>query len=282
MSNIIEIPLASIAVGSDRARNLDPDWAEGLARIVERQGLCHPIAVRATPEGYALVSGLHRLEAFRILERETIPAILSTAANDDEAKLAEVMENLGRNELIALDRCHHLYDLKQVWERMYPHTKHGGDPATKAEMAKRQSLPLGADGQEIFGFSRATAEKIGLSERAIRMDVKIWSGLVPTVRRQLIGTDTATKQTELKALSELTAQKQMKVLDLILSDDHPAIKNVAGALEHLETGITLNPFELRFAKASKAIAEMDDPLLDQVLIANEARVIASLKRMGRI
>lgn len=46
MSNIIEIPLASIAVGTDRARDLDPMWAEGLARIVEQQGLFHPILER--------------------------------------------------------------------------------------------------------------------------------------------------------------------------------------------------------------------------------------------
>lgn len=277
MSNIIEIPLASIAVGSDRARNLDPDWAEGLARIVEQQGLFHPISVRAAAEGHALVSGLHRLEAFRILGRETIPAILSDAASDDEARLQEVMENLGRHELIALDRCHHLYELKQVWEarRARPLVEVLAEEGGK-------SFPTPETEPEVFGFASTVAERIGLSKRYINISVKIWSGLVPTVRCQLVGTDTASKHTELKALSELPAQKQMKVLDLILSDDHPAIKNVAGALEHLETGITLNPFELRFAKASKAIAEMDDPLLDQVLIANEARVIASLKRMGRI
>ena len=277
MSNIIEIPLASIAVGTDRARNLDPVWAEGLAGIIEQQGLFHPIAVRAAAEGYELVSGLHRLEAFRFLGRETIPTIISDAASDDDARLQEVMENLGRHELNALDRCHHLFELKQVWEG-----RRARQLIEVLHEAGGKSFPTPDTEREIFGFAGTVAERIGLSKRYINLSVKIWSGLVPTVRRQLIGTDTATKQTELKALSELDAKKQMKVLDLILSEEHPAIKNVASALDHLDTGVTPNVFEQRFVKASKVIAEMDDPLLDKVLIANETRVIASLKRMGRI
>lgn len=127
MVEILEIPLASIEVGTDRARDLDPFWAEGLAAIIAAQGLTNPITVRQTETGYRLVTGLHRKAAFHILGRDMIPAHLSAASSDDEARLEEVMENLGRAELIALDRCHHLFDLKQVWERMHPQARHGGD-----------------------------------------------------------------------------------------------------------------------------------------------------------
>lgn len=198
MSNLLELPLASIEVGTDRARELDPAWVEGLAGSIREQGLLQPIVVRPMGDGYRLVAGHHRLEAVRSLGHERITAVVSEAEDDDAARLAEVMENLGRAELIALDRCHHLYQLKQVWERMHPHTAHG-----KAS-PKTQSLRLSSDEGEIFGFARAHAEKIGLSKRSIEQAVKIWTTLVPTVRRQLVGTALATKQTELKACPSWT------------------------------------------------------------------------------
>ena len=273
---ILELPLTSIEVGADRARELDPAWVEGLAGSIREQGLMQPIVVRQIGAGYRLIAGHHRVEAFRLLDRDTIPAMLSDATSDDAAKLAEVMENLGRNELIAFDRCHHLYELKQVWERLYPHTAHG-----KAS-PKGQTLPLSSDDEEIFGFARSNAEKIGLSARSIKLAVKIWTGLVPTVRKRLVGTDTATKQTELKALSDLPATKQIKVLDAILDRQHPEIGNVAQALAYLGENVVCDPLEKRFATVSKSIADLDDDTFDSVIAAHEDRVIQSLQRRGRI
>ena len=280
MSEILELPLASIEVGSDRARDLDPAWAEGLAGSIREQGLMQPIVVHANDEGYHLIAGLHRLEAFRLLGRETIPAIMQGAMTADEAKLAEVMENLARNELIALDRCHHLFELKQVWERLHPQTAHGGDRKSKA--IKAQSLRFDPDTPEIFGFARANAEHIGLSKRSIEQAVKIWATLVPTVRKRLRGTDLARKQTELKALSELSATKQVKVLDAILNEELEHVGNVAQALAHLEGSIACDPLERRFAQVSRSIADLDDETFDHVIAAHEDRVITSLKRRGRI
>lgn len=274
--NIVELPLASIEVGTDRARELDPAWVEGLAGSIREQGLMQPIVVRQQGDGYVLIAGRHRIGAYRLLERETIPAVLSDAASNDEAKLAEVMENLARNELIALDRCHHLFQLKQVWERMYPETAHG-----KAS-PKRQSLPLSSDGEQIFGFSEANAEKIGLSARTIRLAVKIWTGLYPPLRTRLQGTDLARKQTELKALSELPINKQVKVLDAIQNEDLPEVGNVAQALAHLEGAIACDAMEKRFAQVSRSIADLDDDTFDSVIAAHEDRVLTSLKRRGRI
>lgn len=269
---ILELPLTSIEVGLDRARPLDPAWVEGLAGSIREQGLMQPIVVRKVDAVYRLIAGHHRVEAFRLLDRDTIPAMLSDAVSDDAAKLAEVMENLGRNELIALDRCHHLYELKQVWERLHPNFANGGG----------QTLPTGGDTPEIFGFASSVSEEIGLAKRTINLAVKIWTGLVPTVRKRLVGTDTATKQTELKALSELPATKQIKVLDAILDRQHPEICNVAQALAYLGENIVCDALEKRFAAVSKSIADLDDDTFDSVIAAHEDRVIKSLQRRGRI
>lgn len=279
--DIHELLLASIEVGSDRARDLDPAWAEALSALIGAQGLLQPIIARPI-EGqfrkYRLVAGLHRVEAFRLLGRESIPAFLSQAASDDEARLEEVMENLGRYELIALDRCRHLYELKLIHERKYPQAKRGGD----RKSIKVQSLDFDPAGPEVFGFAEATAKKIGLSRAAIFAAVKIWTEIIPTVRAKLIGTDLARKMTELKALSELTAPRQVKVIDLIQSEDHPDIKNIAEALAFLEGGVQPTALEKRLQTLRDGFKTLPDPSFDRIVDENADRMIASLQRLGRI
>lgn len=280
MTTLLELPLDQIDIGADRARDIDAAWVEALASIIRAQGLTHPIAVRRLGERYRLVSGLHRFMAFRLLGAQEIPCTVSSAETDDEARLEEVMENLGRQELKALDRCHHLYELKKVWERMYPETAHGGD--RKSGAIKAQKMRLDPNAPQIFGFAKATAEKIGLSKRAIEQDVAIWKGLSPASRATAATMPLADKMTELKALSEQKPARQEKILDLILDSEHPGIQNVADALFHLEHGGAPDAFERRYMAATKSLSTLDDTLFDRVIEAQEDRIIASLKRRGRI
>lgn len=277
MSEYLELPLASIEVGAGRARDLDPAWIEGLAGSIQEQGLLQPIVVRKIGVGYRLVAGHHRLEAYRHLGYVQIAAVLldveaDDADSEDAARLAEIMENLGRYELIALDRCQHLFELKHIWERMHPETR-AGVAGGKARQGSAN---------EVFSFAAATAEKIGLSQRSIQIAVRIWAGLYPAVRARLRTTKLASKQTELKALSELSIAAQIGVLDLIEDEKHPDIQNVADALAHLDGGITSDPLERRFAAVSKTFSALDDDLLDRVIATHEERVIESLKRRNRI
>jgi len=123
---ILELPVSSIDVPEDRARDYDEGWAQMLAVVIAVQGLHHPIRVRQNGDRYTLISGRHRLQAFELNQSASIPATVSTAETDDDARMEEVMENLARNELTALDRCHHLYELKVVWDRMHPDFANGG------------------------------------------------------------------------------------------------------------------------------------------------------------
>lgn len=274
---------ALIDVPEDRARAFDPAWAEALARMIAVQGLLQPILVRAMPDGrYVLVAGLHRLRAFGLLGRGSIPIRLSEAASDDAARLDEVMENLGRFDLIALDRCRHLWELKAVWLKLHPQAKQGAhaNRGNQHVSGKGQTLAASSDEPEIFNFGKAIAEKVGLSKQAINAAVRIWHYLSPDSRRRLVGTDLAKKQTELKALSEQKPAVQAKILDLILGDAAP--ENVAQALDFLANGVAPNAFEKRLSALARTFVALDDPSLDHLLNSNEARVIASLKRRGRI
>ncbi|PTV94051.1 ParB family chromosome partitioning protein [Rhodobacter aestuarii] len=275
-----EIAVDLIRVPEDRARSFDPDGAAALAGLIEAQGLMHPITVRPhfshsdDQPAYVLVAGLHRLRAFEQLGRSAIPARVAAEQSNDEARMDEVLENLGRNELTALDRAQHLYELKVVYERMHPEAK----AVSGADLAAKR---WNSDAGEIFSFASATAEKIGLSKRAIQIAVKIWTGLTPDSRRRLAGTKTATNQSEIKLLSQQSPARQERICDMILSEP-PVAGGVGDALVLIERGVRPDVFEKRYTAAHKVIADLDDVTLDRVLLAHEARVIASLKRQGKI
>lgn len=278
---IHELPLASIEVGADRARDYDPAWAEALAAIIRAQGLQNPIVVRHMGDHYRLVSGRYRLEAFRLLGSEEIPCTLSSAANDDEARLQEVMENLGRAELIALDRCHHLFELKQVWERMHPDFKNGGgNHGNQHTVAGGKSFPTG-ESSEVFGLAQTIAAKVGLSKRAINIAVKIWSDLTPDSRRRLAGTPWAEKQSELVLLSGEMPKRQAEILDSLLMPN-ARVSSVADAIGLLNNGVLFDDVERKFLTVNKTFCALADPVLDRLVAANEERIVASLQRQGRI
>ncbi|TKD17923.1 chromosome partitioning protein ParB [Rhodobacter capsulatus] len=269
--NYFEIPLDRIDVPEDRARNFDPMAASALAAILKVQGIMHPIRVRADGDRFRLVAGLHRLRAFEINGMAEIPGTISNARTDEEARLEEVMENLGRNELTALDRAQHLYELKVVWDRMHPDFANGGG----------KTFPTGDEKAQIFGFATEVAEKIGMSKRSINIAVKIWTGLTPDSRRRLVGTKAASNQSEIKALSEQSPVRQERIMDMLLSDP-PIAASVADALMLIEAGVRPSEVEKRYQAVHRAIEALDDHTLDRVVLAHEERMIASLRRQGKI
>ena len=100
-----EIPVSCISV-PERQRPLDPKVVADLARSIEQHGLLQPIGIKPLNDtDYVLVFGAHRLEAFRSLRRETIPAsILPANLSAEEVRLLELRENLDRNDLNGTQR----------------------------------------------------------------------------------------------------------------------------------------------------------------------------------
>jgi ParB family transcriptional regulator, chromosome partitioning protein len=268
---VLDVSIDLIDVPDDRARHYDDQSARALANVLNVQGLFHPVRVRQIGDRYRLITGLLRLRAFQINGAQSIPASLSDADTDDAERLEEVMENLARNDLIALDRCHHLYELKHAYERLHPETKAG----VAGAKAKHGSA------NEIFSFAQVTAEHIGLSQRSIQVAVKIWTDLTSASRARLAGTPTARKQTELKALAELPPVRQEQVLDLILDEDSAA-GNVAGALQILDADQETGVPDKHLNTMRAGLQKLSETSFDLLISENEARVIASLTRRGRI
>lgn len=295
------IRLSDIDIPEDRARDLDNDWAQALASMIAAQGLINPITVRMVDGRLRLVAGFHRYTAFTLLEWETIPARISDAATDDDARLEEVMENLGRNELKALDRCHHLFELKQVYERLHPEAKNGANGGVGGKRNEN----------EIFAFSLDVAEKIGLSRRSIELAVKIWKDLAAISRQRCAGTWLAGHQAGLKLLSEQSHIDQTKALDLLFSNPPKAtnvpdalaiiangdvktatekkVETVKNTLKALPEAVVASVVDERLAAMresidvlNKVLGKLEDDELDKVVEQNETRIVASLQRRGVI
>lgn len=67
-----------------RVRKAASADVQGLARSIEAEGLINPVMLRQLPDGRVrLVAGLHRLEAFKLLGRGTIPNVWMPLSGDD-------------------------------------------------------------------------------------------------------------------------------------------------------------------------------------------------------
>ncbi|MDH5410298.1 MAG: ParB N-terminal domain-containing protein [Alphaproteobacteria bacterium] len=77
----ITIPLREIYVPTKLSKTLDPAKVETRAEQILESGLNAPVQVRRDTERnrYVLVTGMHRLEAFRALGEETIQALIVQA-----------------------------------------------------------------------------------------------------------------------------------------------------------------------------------------------------------
>jgi ParB family chromosome partitioning protein len=106
--DVIEIPLSEIYSSDDfncRGTISFIDVVD-LAKSIEKDGLLSPIVVQSAsninlPPGYKyrIIAGHRRFIAFRVLKRETIPAMVRNNLSEVQARLLNLGENLKRSAL---------------------------------------------------------------------------------------------------------------------------------------------------------------------------------------
>ncbi len=103
----MKLEIARIQVGQ-RKRKLDEGKVRSLAESFESIGQLQPITVEQCEYGnYRMIAGLHRLEAAKLLGWESIEA-QEFKGDAVAAELAEIDENLMRNDLTVLEQGEHL------------------------------------------------------------------------------------------------------------------------------------------------------------------------------
>jgi ParB family chromosome partitioning protein len=209
------IPIPSIKV-ENRLRPLNAEKVAELAESIAQVGLLQPIGVR--PDG-TLVYGYHRLEACKQLGWTEIPAVV-VDGDDSHAELAEITENLVRNELTLLERAEHLARMRAVYERLYPNARGVGRPAKNSAT--------------VAAFSEWAAAQAGLAQRTIRHYVHLAESLAPEVRDAIRRTPIANDGAELKSLASLEPSKQRAVAELIASRAVSSVREATRELARRE------------------------------------------------
>lgn len=196
----------------DRLRRADAAYVEGLADSIRVSGLDNPISVRQVGKRYQLVAGLHRFEAHRLLE---LPEIMATVLDvtEDEARLIEIDENLFRKQLTPLDRAIFLATRRDIYLRINPDAKRGGD---------RGNQHAGGRQSDTMSFSRATAEKMDLSPRTIERSVQIAERIDRELLSALSDTPVANSQKELLRLSGNSPEMQREIVGRMTRGEAPA------------------------------------------------------------
>ncbi|WP_158673666.1 ParB N-terminal domain-containing protein, partial [Bosea sp. FBZP-16] len=153
-----------------------------------------------------LVDGEHRLEAFKLLGRDTIPARIRTLTPEEREK-HEIHANLIRNELTALDRTIFVGRLADMFAADNADVRNGGDRKSKKWREKNQFANLA----NWSSFSKEAARRTGLSTRSIDRTRELAAGLSPDVVSLIRGTKLADNQAQLQALAALDPADQLKV-----------------------------------------------------------------------
>lgn len=107
------IAMDAIAPNSHRSRQrVNAESVRRLADSIRRHGQLVPVLVRATGEGYALISGQRRLKALKLLGRTHVEAIV-LAANEWDGAVLALAENMQRTPphwLDEVEACQRLLD----------------------------------------------------------------------------------------------------------------------------------------------------------------------------
>lgn len=221
------IPIESISPNSEpRLRRLNDGKVQALVQSIQEIGLQSPISLRARPtmeampgchEGnaYHVVAGEHRLQACKVLGWREIPSFI-VDLDDARCQLWEIDENLVRAELTELERAEHIRVRKIVYERIHPETRHGGD--RKSEQYRENQVANSATCSNAPSFVDDTAQKAGMSERAIRQCIERAEAIAPEVKDAIADMpEIANRGVELDALAAVEPEAQKAAVEAVKS-----------------------------------------------------------------
>lgn len=176
-------------------------------------GLLNPISITTDNR---LIAGAHRLEACKRLGWTVIPASV-VALDEIDAELAEIDENLIRNELTVLQRSEQLLRRRELYLVKHPQTKRGGAPG-RAGGGKR------AKAEMISAFADDAALKIGVTSRTIRHEMQIARGLTDQVKELIRGTALEDNKVELLRLARKPLEEQRRIIEAVATGGNLSVR----------------------------------------------------------
>lgn len=219
----MKISVDEIQVREGR-RELDAEHVRELADSIKELGLLNPVTV--DKENY-LIAGLHRLEAVKLLEWPEVECTVSSLEGL-RAELAEIDENIVRNDFTAIEYGEMLLRRKEIYETLHPETKAGVAQAVAMNRAVGNNV---ADKMSatLKSFVEDTAEKLGVDQRTVRRQIQTAKNLTPEAKEIIKDTDTKiTKKAALK-LSRLEPEQQKEAAALLAAKEIKSVDEYKAA-----------------------------------------------------
>lgn len=253
----MNIPIDQIST-FDRVRQASRPQVDALVASIREVGLLNPITVAPTEGGFALVAGMHRLEACRVLGMTAVPAItLDLDAN--QRIIAECDENLCAPTLTASERAEFTRRRKAAYEALHPSAAHGTNQHTRGD-AKSASPSFATD----------QAEKTGQAKRTVQLDAERGEKVSSDALGMIKGTRLDTGK-YLDSIKNLASEDQVAKVEADLTPSEPDEKKRDTAPD-----APVDPERRKLAKLTT------DALIDEVLglrahLADEKAKSARLK-----
>lgn len=220
-------------------RELNADHVRELAESIKELGLLNPVTV---DKDHILIAGLHRLEAVKLLEWPEVECTMCSLEGL-LAELAEIDENIVRNDFSAIEYGEMLLRRKEIYEALHPETKATYDGGQfkgnqhKNVVGEKNSLTTKS-------FVQDTAEKLGVVPRTVELQIQTAKNLTPEAKDIIKDAETKiTKKAALK-LSRLEPEQQKEAAALLAAKE---IKSVD---------------EYKVAKAAEPAPELREPKKD--------------------
>ena len=194
---MVEIPLKRIKI-STRLRATDHDKVQDIAESVEGIGLLHSITVSQRGEWFHLLDGMHRLESFRQLGRQSIPATIRDADPLME-ELIEVEGNLCSSRLTAIDEARFIVRWEEILTAL----------GRRAVRGDNRWVRSGLTNEDL-------ARNRGMSKRSYQYTKSIAS-LHPEVQDLLNETEYANSKMDMVALAKENDEVQLEVAFMLVT-----------------------------------------------------------------
>ncbi|MFW9970144.1 MAG: MT-A70 family methyltransferase [Candidatus Odinarchaeota archaeon] len=212
------IKIKDISVDERIRKSLNKIQVNRLSESINQIGLINPITITKKKR---LVAGNHRLHACIKLGWEKIPCVITTIDDSLLLRLQEIDENLIRYELHYIERGQHLFERKQIFEKLDLVFNQGGDRKTD-DFKLRQS-----QFENKNAFIEDTIKTTGIKERTIYEDLQIIENVDPNIQEFLKENDIS-KRDALK-IARMPKEDQKKVKEVIeekkVDDKHSFIDN---------------------------------------------------------
>ncbi len=189
------VSIDQIKIGLNRRPVKDEKVAE-LMESIKANGLLNPITV---DQNLNLIAGLHRLTACKLLHFKEIECNIVTYTHADQASLAEIDENLIRNELEPLDRAQLWLEREQILGRLGLRAKPGDNQHTLKGSENISPPPK---------TTMELAKEVGYSERTFQMGKQIAKDIFPEVKEIIKDTPLAKSTTDLLRIARAGSKER--------------------------------------------------------------------------